>query len=107
MKSSASSIIALVCSLAAAYGQNTPLDKQVNSVVPDAHALYLELHQHPELSGHETWTAQILASKLRALGYDVTEHVGGAGVVALMKNGPGPVVMLRTELDALPVTEET
>ncbi|HYL93260.1 MAG TPA: amidohydrolase, partial [Alphaproteobacteria bacterium] len=79
----------------------------MNTVVPEAHALYLELHQHPELSGHETWTAQVIAGKLRALGYEVTEHVGGTGVVALMKNGPGPVVMLRTELDALPVTEET
>jgi hippurate hydrolase len=89
-----------------AFAQNN-LKQQVDAVVPDAHALYLNLHQHPELSGHETWTAQVMADKLRALGYEVTEHVGGTGVVAIMKNGPGPVVMLRTELDALPVTEET
>lgn len=90
-----------------ALAQNDSLKQQVDAVVPDAHALYLNLHQHPELSGHETWTAQVMADKLRALGYEVTEHVGGTGVVAIMKNGPGPVVMLRTELDALPVTEET
>jgi hippurate hydrolase len=91
----------------AAFGQPAALQQQVNAVVPEAHALYLELHQHPELSGHETWTAEKFAGKLRALGYEVTEHVGGTGVVAVMKNGTGPTVMLRTELDGLPVTEET
>ena len=79
----------------------------VDSVYPDAHALYLDLHQHPELSSHETQTAAKLAERLRGLGYEVTEHVGGTGIVALMKNGTGPTVMLRTELDALPVEEKT
>ena len=74
---------------------------------PDARALYLDLHRHPELSGHEVQTAATIAAKLRALGYDVTEHVGGTGVVALLKNGAGPTIMLRTELDALPVEEKT
>src|SRR5262249_11356194 len=68
---------------------------------------YLDLHQHPELSGHETRTAALLADRLRELGYQVTENVGGTGVVAVMKNGAGPTVMLRTELDALPVEEQT
>jgi amidohydrolase len=90
-----------------ASAQNTPLDKQVSSVFPDAQALYLDLHQHPELSSHETRTAAELANRLRALGYEVTEHVGGTGVVGILKNGPGPTVMLRTELDALPVEEKT
>ncbi len=90
-----------------AAGQNAPLEKQVDSVFPDAQALYLDLHQHPELSSHETRTAAELAGKLRELGYEVTEHVGGTGIVAVMKNGPGPTVMLRTELDALPVEEKT
>jgi amidohydrolase len=88
-------------------GQLAALDQQVESVFPEAQTLYLDLHQHPELSGHETRTSEVMAAKLRALGYEVTEHVGGDGVVALLKNGAGPVVMLRTELDALPVTEET
>ena len=74
---------------------------------PEAYALYLDLHQNPELSSHETRTAAKLASQLRALGYDVTEHVGGTGIVAILKNGSGPTVMLRTELDALPVEEKT
>jgi amidohydrolase len=80
---------------------------EVDAVFPDARALYLDLHQHPELSGHEVQTAATMAAKLRALGYDVTEHVGGTGMVALLKNGPGPTIMLRTELDALPVEEKT
>jgi amidohydrolase len=65
------------------------------------------LHQNPELSGHETQTAAKLAGRLRDLGYEVTEHVGGTGVVAILKNGAGPTVMLRTELDGLPVEEKT
>jgi amidohydrolase len=80
---------------------------EVNAVYPKAYALYLDLHQHPELSSAETQTAAKLAAELRALGYSVTEHVGGTGVVALLKNGPGKTVMLRTELDALPVEEKT
>lgn len=89
-----------------AYTQNPSL-KEIESVYPDAHALYVDLHQHPELSGHETETAGKLANKLRVAGYEVTEHVGGTGIVALLKNGSGPVIMLRTELDALPVEENT
>ena len=72
-----------------------------------AYALYLDLHQHPELSGAETATAAKLAGQLRALGYTVTERVGGTGIVAVLRNGPGKTVMLRTELDALPVEEAT
>jgi amidohydrolase len=89
-----------------AYSQNPSL-KETDNVYPNAHALYVDLHQHPELSGHETETAGKLANKLRIAGYDVTEHVGGTGIVALLKNGSGPVIMLRTELDALPVEENT
>lgn len=91
----------------AAAAQNPSLKQQVDAVMPGAQSLYLDLHQHPELSGHETRTASELAGKLRSLGYEATEHVGGTGVVAIMKNGAGPTVMLRTELDALPVTEQT
>lgn len=85
----------------------TPDSKEVEKVYPDAHALYLELHEHPELSGHETQSAAKLAARLRDAGYEVTEHIGGTGVAALMKNGAGPTIMLRTELDALPVEEKT
>jgi len=81
--------------------------KEIDSVYSDAHSLYLDLHEHPELSGHETETAAKLAGKLKAAGYEVTEQVGGTGVVAVLKNGNGPTIMLRTELDALPVEERT
>jgi amidohydrolase len=87
--------------------QTAAMSKEVESVYPDAHAFYLDLHQNPELSSHETQTATKLGARLRGLGYDVTEHVGGTGMVAILKNGPGPTVMLRTELDALPVEEKT
>ncbi len=85
----------------------TTSSKEVDNVYNDAHALYLDLHEHPELSAHETQTAAKLAEHLRAAGYDVTEHVGGTGIVAILKNGAGPTIMLRTELDALPVEEKT
>jgi len=79
----------------------------VDTVFPDARSFYLELHENPELSGHEVHTAAELATRLRAAGYEVTEHVGNTGVVAILKNGAGPTIMLRTELDALPVEEKT
>ena len=80
---------------------------EVDAAYPKAYALYVDLHEHPELSGYETRTAAKLAAELRGLGYTVTEHVGGTGVVAILRNGPGKTVMLRTELDALPVEEQT
>ncbi len=101
-------LVAFACVIfgfASAMAQSAP--SEVQSVLPDAKALYLDLHEHPELSSHETQTAAKLAGKLRALGYDVTEHIGGTGIAAVMKNGSGPTVMLRTELDALPVEEKT
>src|ERR1700740_1278100 len=89
-----------------AVSQN-PSSKEVDQVYPQAHELYVDLHEHPELSAHETETAAKVASRLRNAGYEVTEHVGGTGIVAVLKNGPGPTIMLRTELDALPVEEQT
>jgi len=92
---------------AVAWAQTSSPNAEVQTVYPEAHALYLDLHQNPELSSHETQTAEKLASHLRNLGYTVTEHAGGTGVVAILKNGAGSTVMLRTELDALPVEEKT
>ena len=69
--------------------------------------VYLHFHQHPELSFEEEKTAQKLGSEWETVGIDVTYRVGGFGVVGILKNGDGPTVMLRTDLDALPVTEET
>jgi hippurate hydrolase len=90
-----------------AWAQTSSGSKEVEGVYPEAHTLYLDIHQNPELSSHEVQTAAKLAKQLRSLGYDVTEHVGGTGIVAILKNGAGPVIMLRTELDALPVEEKT
>ena len=68
---------------------------------------YRDLHRHPELSLEEHRSARLIADALPPLGFEVTEHVGGTGVVALMRNGEGPVVMLRADFDALPVEELT
>src|SRR5579864_7697623 len=97
-------LLVLLVSIA---GAQSPNSKEIENVYSDAHALYVDLHQHPELSRHETQTAAKLAERLHRAGYDVTEHVGGTGVVAILENGPGPTIMLRTELDALPVEEKT
>jgi amidohydrolase len=97
----------LLASLAVSACAQAPSAKEVEAVYRDAQALYVDLHQSPELSGHETQTAAKLASRLRGLGYEVTEHVGDTGIVAILNNGAGPTVMLRTELDALPVEEKT
>src|SRR4051795_1765790 len=70
-------------------------------------ALYKDIHEHPELGMQETRTAAKLAAEMRALGFDVTEHVGKTGIVAIYKNGKGPLIMVRTELDALPMEEKT
>ena len=73
----------------------------------DLEALYVDLHQHPELSFQETRTAGIAAGHLRDLGLEVHEGVGVTGVVGILTNGDGPVVWVRTDMDALPVGEQT
>lgn len=99
--------VLLVLLTAVAWAQAPSHTSEIETVFPDARALYIDLHQNPELSSHETQTAAKLAGRLRDLGYTVTEHVGGTGVVAMLKNGAGATVMLRSELDGLPVEEET
>ena len=110
MKPSAILLTLLGSLVVAGYAQapaQSATSREVDAVYADSHALYVDIHQNPELSFHETQTAVKLATRLRALGYEVTEHVGGTGIVAAMKNGAGPTVLLRTELDALPVEEKT
>jgi hippurate hydrolase len=99
--------LATLAGPAGATGLPPGFDRHVDSAYPSVEALYLDLHQHPELSSQEHETARKLAERVRALGYEVTTGVGGTGVVALLRNGPGPTVMLRTEMDALPVKEKT
>jgi hippurate hydrolase len=90
-----------------AFAQKSVSVDEVNALYPDIEKVYLDLHQNPELSFHETRTSQKLADNLRAMGFEVTTGLGGTGVVGVLRNGPGPVVMVRTELDALPVEEHT
>ncbi len=75
--------------------------------MPSLMELYRTLHTNPELSGHEVKSAARMAEEARKLGFTVTEKVGGTGVVAVMENGPGPVLMIRADMDALPVSEQT
>ncbi|MGK0240997.1 MAG: amidohydrolase [Candidatus Pelagisphaera sp.] len=71
------------------------------------HELFIHFHKNPELSFREFETAKRMAKELRALGYEVTEKVGQTGVVAILKNGDGPTVMIRADMDGLPVREKT
>ncbi len=80
---------------------------EIAALEPELEGLYRDLHEHPELAFHEERTAAALTERLRALGFEVTTGVGHTGLVAILRNGSGPVVMLRTELDALPIEEKT
>src|SRR5436309_11937901 len=79
----------------------------LSDVLGDVEALYKDVHSHPELSMQEERTAGIAAQRLSAAGFDVTSGVGKTGVVGLLENGDGPTVMLRADMDALPVQEQT
>lgn len=95
--------------LAALSGAAPPdiIRSAVQADMPHLLALYRDLHQNPELSFQETKTAARLADEMRAIGFEVTTGVGRTGVVAVMRNGPGPVVLIRTDMDGLPIAEET
>jgi len=79
----------------------------VKADMPQLMTIYRDFHSHPELSMQEVRSPSILAAEARKLGFQVTEHVGKTGVVAVMKNGPGPVLLIRADMDALPVREQT
>ncbi|MDN0077300.1 M20 family metallopeptidase [Crenobacter sp. SG2303] len=85
----------------------TALDTSLTALLPELEAIYKDLHRHPELSMQEERTAKIAADYLDAHGFEVTRAVGGTGVVGLLHNGTGPTVLLRADMDALPVTEAT
>ncbi len=99
----------LIFSFAMVASQAAPadLDGLLNAEYPSLETLYKHLHTHPELSRRETNTAIRIADELKQAGLEVTTHVGGEGVVGVLRNGDGPVILLRTDLDALPVKEET
>src|SRR6266568_1911272 len=96
------------------FGEQTP-QSLADAELPSLLTIYKDIHAHPELSGHEERTSAIIAKELRAAGCQVTDHLGkyeksdlkGYGVVGVMKNGDGPTVLVRTDMDALPVEEQT
>ncbi|MBK9374322.1 MAG: amidohydrolase [Holophagales bacterium] len=90
-----------------ARGAEPPGLVGLDALYPSLDALYLDLHRNPELSLREKRTAAEMAARLRVAGFEVTEHVGGTGVVGVLANGPGPTVLVRTDLDALPMKEQT
>jgi hippurate hydrolase len=79
----------------------------LRELLPNLEALYKDIHAHPELSMQETRTAELAAERLRAAGFEVTTGIGKTGVVGLLRNDVGPTIMLRADMDALPVKEET
>ena len=85
----------------------TLLAEAISGDMPDLIALYRDLHANPELSMQEVRTPRLLAPQMRELGFEVTEGVGETGVVSVMENGLGPVLMLRADMDGLPVVEQT
>ena len=98
----------LTTALAApALAADDPLRKALDAQYADLDALYLDLHRTPELSGQEVKTAAKMAERLKRLGFAVTTGVGGHGVVGLFKNGNGPTIMLRADMDGLPILEKT
>ncbi|HEY4169013.1 MAG TPA: amidohydrolase [Reyranella sp.] len=88
-------------------GTRAAIDRSLDAQYPHLKATYEDIHIHPELGFQEERTAAKLAGEMKALGFEVTEGVGKTGIVALYRNGPGPTVMIRTELDALPLEEKT
>src|SRR6266568_933044 len=108
--------LSIAASIVASYAfAQQPIENIAQSEVPSLLAVYKDIHSHPELSAHEERTSAIIAKELRAAGCEVTERFGkydkpnlkGYGVIGLMKNGEGPRVLVRTDMDALPVEEKT
>jgi len=100
-------LLAAIAMTAASPVTAAALSDSIRADMPMLLTLYRDIHAHPELSMEEVRTPALLAPKMRELGFQVTEHVGKTGVVAVMKNGPGPVLLIRADMDALPVKEET
>lgn len=105
MKTAAS--LAAVLALTATPATADDLRDRITSDMPELMTLYRELHANPELAFEEVATAAKLAKRMRGLGFTVTERVGRTGVVAVLRNGDGPTVLVRTDMDALPVIEQT
>src|SRR5262245_55322990 len=109
-------LLALLCLTGPLPSQDTggalradldPVRQRIDQDYPGLESHYKHLHANPELSYEEQQTAALLAKEMKQIGFTVTEKVGGHGVVCVLKNGEGPTVLVRTDMDALPVTERT
>jgi amidohydrolase len=108
-------LFAVLLTMQFAFAQETSVEKGAVGELPSLLAIYKDIHEHPELSCHEEKTSVLMAKELRAVGCEVTENFGKYdnpnlkcyGVVGMMKNGAGPLVLVRTDMDALPVEEDT
>src|ERR1044072_764469 len=100
-------LVLLPFSMLAAPPSGATLGEAIRDDMPQLMAVYRDMHASPELSMQEVRTPAKLAPLMRKLGFEVTEHVGKTALVAVMRNGPGPVLMLRADMDALPVKEQT
>ena len=110
MRTSRLSLAATISAVALASAASVQADELRDDLMadmPELMELYRDLHANPELSFEEHETAAKLAKRMRALGFEVTEGVGQTGVVSVMRNGEGPVVLLRADMDGLPVVEQT
>src|SRR5881394_1506696 len=100
-------VLSAQCAVTSPASLREPLQARANQEYPRLFELYKHLHTHPELSLHEEKTGQRVADELKEAGLDVTTRVGGHGVVGVFRNGVGPTILVRTDLDALPVKEQT
>ncbi len=99
--------LAVLSSVAAGDEIVAAVERRLENEAASLDALYRHLHAHPELSFHEEQTSRRMAEELRACGFEITEKVGGWGVVGVLRNGPGRTVLVRADMDALPVRELT
>lgn len=100
-------VFAAAASLGATTVRAQSVADSIHSDLPGLMAIYRDLHANPELSFQEVRTAGIMAHAAREAGFEVTENVGKTGVVAVLRNGPGATVLIRADMDGLPVTEQT
>ncbi|MGH6706164.1 MAG: amidohydrolase, partial [Sphingomicrobium sp.] len=97
----------LAASILASPAPAATLNEAIRADMPQLMTLYRDLHAHPELSMQEVRSPAKLAAEMKKLGFAVTEKVGKTGVVAVMKNGAGPTLMIRADMDGLPIVEQT
>src|SRR5687767_1199247 len=110
MKPRLLALLAVACSLHAGWCADqlrTQVLSRATEIYPTLESLYKHFHSHPELSLQEEKTSKRLADEPEQLGLTVSRRIGGHGVVALLKNGAGPTVLVRTDMDALPIAEQT